>query len=87
MGKTKRTYRDTLQDCQDEWSGMARFLRQQHKPAWNRLWVHAMDYSDAAGEANPRDPMKGVLMSVCLGQQREIDELRERLDDLESEEA
>ncbi|MHB9288156.1 hypothetical protein ACKVMT_14100 [Halobacteriales archaeon Cl-PHB] len=85
MGKTKRTYRDMVQDCRDTWSRMERYLRRQHTPAYEQLWTHAIDHSDAAGEANPRDPFLGVLMSICLGQQLEIAELQERLDELEAQ--
>lgn len=56
--------------------------RQQQQPAFDRLWEYAENHADAAGVANPRDPMRGILMSICLGQQREIERLEERIAEL-----
>lgn len=85
MGKTRRTYRDQV----DEWTGdFQRFkamLRREHQPAAEELVEHARYHADAAGTYNPRDVTEGVLLSVCVGQQREIMELRERVDELEGE--
>jgi hypothetical protein len=77
MGKTRRTYRDALLDERSKWANARRWLRRQHQPTWDNMWVHAEDYADAIGEANPRNPMFGALMAICLGQQKEIERLKE----------
>jgi hypothetical protein len=83
MGKTRRTYRDALLDERQNWSQTRRWLRKQHQPTWDHMWTHAENHADAIGEANPRSPIMGALMGICLGQQQEIAELREALADLE----
>jgi len=64
---------------------MRRWLRAEDKSDYDDMWLHAEDLADAAGEANPRDPMRGVLMSICLGQQMEINRLEARLDELDTD--
>jgi len=61
---------------------MRRWLRAEDKSDYDDMWLDADNLADAAGEANPRDPMQGVLMSICLGQQMEINRLEGRLDQL-----
>jgi len=82
MGKTKPTYRNRVQEHRSDWRQMRRWLRKHQKFAYDRLWEHADNHSDAVGEANPRDTMNGVLLSICLGQQLEIAQLEERLEEL-----
>lgn len=82
MGRTNPTYRDRVQARRSDWRRMRKFLRRQQQPAYDRLWEHAETHADVAGEANPRDPMQGILMSICLGQQLEIERLEERLAEL-----
>jgi len=86
MGKTNPTYRDTMQQKRQDYSNAERAVRTQFQPAWDQLWTHASDHADVMHIHNPRDPMEGILMSICLGQQLEIRELQERLDDLENSE-
>jgi len=87
MGKTNPTYRDSMQQKRDDYSAAERAVRVQFQPAWDQLWVHASDFADVMHMQNPRDPMEGILMSICLGQQVEIMELQERLAELEGDDA
>ena len=84
MGKTKPTYRNRVQEHRSDWRRMRKYLRKHQKPAYDRLWEHADNLSDATGQANPRDTMNGVLLSICLGQQLDIERLEERLEDLDN---
>jgi len=86
MGKTNATYRDMMQAKRDDYSDAERAVRAQFQAAWDTLWVHASDHADIMHIHNPRDPMEGILMSICLGQQLEIEALQERVDDLEATE-
>lgn len=85
MGGTNPTFRDTVQQERSDWRRMRRWLRKQEQPSFDQLWEHAEAYQDAAGEANRRDPMEAVLLSVCLGQQIEISALEDRLEELEDQ--
>jgi hypothetical protein len=79
MGKTRRTYRDALLDEREKWADARRWLRRQHQSDWDSMWTHAENHADAIGEANPRNPMFGALIGICLGQQLEIARLREEI--------
>lgn len=83
MGKTNPTYRDKVQRERDTYAQAERSLRRQFKPGWERLWVHATDHADMMHIRNPANTMEGILLSICLGQQCEILELQERLEELE----
>ena len=84
MGKTVPTYRDVLTETRSDWRRFRKYLRHHQKPAYDALWEHAESNADAAGEANPKRPMDGILLSICLGQQRELARLQERVDELET---
>lgn len=83
MGRTNPTFPDIVQQERSDWQIMRKWVRKLKQPAFDQIWEHAEGFSDAAGEANRRDPMEAILMSVCLGQQIEIAELEERLEELE----
>jgi hypothetical protein len=84
MGKTRRTYRDALQREKDDWEQIIGWLRQRNQPIYEEIWGHAERHADAAGMANPTNTMMRILVSICQGQQREIAELRGRLDENDS---
>lgn len=83
MGKTRPTYRDAVREERGNWSNGERMIRRQHQAGWDDIWTHADDFADVMGAANPEDTMRGILLSMCLGQQLEIIELQQRLDELE----
>lgn len=85
MGKTNPTYRDQLRSTERDWDQFERALRRRDQPAYEELWEHAHSYADAAGMKFPARTMDGVLLSVALGQQREINDLREELEELRNE--
>lgn len=66
-----------------EWEPTRRRLAQPAQRHWDHMWVHANDHADAAAKSAPDDPLPAALLSICLGQQREIAELSERLARLE----
>ena len=83
MGRTRPTYRRALESKRDEYADAGRAVRRQFEPAWEQLWTHASDHADVMHIANPRNPMEAILLSICLGQQLEIQELQERLDEID----
>lgn len=83
MGRTNPTYRDIVQQERGDWRRMRQYLRKHKQPSFDRLWEHAEGFSDAAGEANRRNPTEAILMSICLGQQIEITALEDRVAELD----
>lgn len=81
MGRTNPTYRDVLRTYEDEWESFGRALRRLDSEAYDRLWLHANEYADAAGYLNPHDPMNAILFSMLLAHQRELDRLMEEVVD------
>jgi hypothetical protein len=85
MGRTNPTFRDTLSGMEDQWQPYRRGLRRQDQDRFDTLWGYARDHADAGGYLNHPDPAIVMLMSICLGQQRRLDELQDRLTTLEGE--
>lgn len=83
MGKTQPTYRDRLRRLEADWEPFERALRTQYQEDYAQLWTHARDYADAAGIQNEVTTMEPFLVTVCLGQQKQIRELKERVYELE----
>lgn len=77
MGRTNPTYRDQLRRIEDDWGSFRRALRRDDKAHFDRLFVAARNYADAAGYQNHPDPMVAVLVSVLIDQQRRLAELEE----------
>jgi hypothetical protein len=62
---------------------MQRYMRKHLQEHYEELWDYANEYADVAGQANPVNPMMGILMSMNLGQQIEIAQLQTRVAELE----
>lgn len=84
MGRTNPTYRDALRRLEERWQPYRRALRRQHQEHFDALLAHARDHADAGHMQNPIDPELGILVSICLAQQRELAELQERVEALEA---
>jgi hypothetical protein len=80
MGKTTPTFRDQLSTLQSNWESYRRVLRRRSKPAYDELWTQARTHADAGGAANPPEPMHAALLSICLEQQQQINNLEEDLE-------
>ncbi len=83
MGRTNPTYRDLLSTIERRWGDYRRGLRRRDQPHFDRLFEHAHDYADAAGQLNSTDPVVPVLLSIALAQERQIETLRKRVAALE----
>ena len=84
MGRTNPTYRDWLRRTSEDLQPFRRALRQQYQTDFDRLFEHADQYADAAGYANRTTPEFSLLLSIFLGQQRELRRLQDQLDEAES---
>jgi len=81
MGRTNPTYRDRLDALEAEWGTYRRGLRRREQASFDRLFEHAQAHADASGLQNPGDPLRTVLLSICLEQELAIQALEERLDE------
>ncbi|MDL0127627.1 hypothetical protein [Halobacterium salinarum] len=80
MGRTNPTYRDTLRHMEDNWQPYRRALRRRDQDRFDALWGAARGYADAAGYLSHSDPSIAMLFSICLAQQRHIDQLLEAIE-------
>lgn len=85
MGKTNPTYRDHVQSWASDFESFRRALVYERQDAADELVEHVHKVAAAGGNYNATDPMETILLSICVGQQEEIQQLRERVDELESE--
>jgi len=83
MGRTRPTFRDALDRIEADWAPFRRSLRRRHQRDFDRLFEHARGHADAAGQQNPADPWRGLLVAVLLAHERECEQLRERVAALE----
>ena len=87
MGRTNPTYRDLLGTTEARWEEYRRTLRRRDQDRFDRLFAYAREHADAAGMLNHRDRLAPVLMSIALEQERRLDELADRVAELESDAA
>ena len=85
MGRTNPTYRDTLRKTEENWQQYRRALRFADKEHFDRLFEHACAHADAAGYLNHQQPVLTLLISVALEQEKQIQNLTERVDALEDD--
>ncbi|WP_275737638.1 hypothetical protein [Halorhabdus sp. SVX81] len=85
MGRTNPTFRDVLRSVEGRWAPFRRALRYEDQQRFDRLLGHARTHADAAGNLNHHSPIVPVLLAISLAQERRIDDLGARLDELEGE--
>jgi hypothetical protein len=83
VGRSKPTFRNYVDRVEGDWQPYRRTLRRRDQPHFDRLFEHARGHADAAGQLDPADPRLAVLFSMVLAQQRELAELRGRVERLE----
>lgn len=81
MGRTNPTYREYLRTFEEWHNRYRRALRHQHQEHFDRLMERAQHHADAAGYMNSATPETAILLSICLSQEIEIQELQDRLED------
>ncbi|MEF8813492.1 MAG: hypothetical protein V5A55_06705 [Halovenus sp.] len=79
MGRTNPTYRDLIDQLEDEMQPFRRALRRTDTADFDRLFDRARRYADAGGYLNSQEPMRVVLFSMLLAQEHELRQLRERV--------
>lgn len=86
MGRTNPTFRDVLRSLEDTWSTYRRGLRRRTQERFDRLFEYARRHADASTYLNPSEPMSAVLVSIDLEQEARLDDLEERVGQLEDTE-
>lgn len=80
MGRTNPTFRDVLRSLRDSWEDYRRALRRPDQDRFDQLFEDARQYADAGGYLNHQNPMVVVLFSICLAQQKRIEDLEAELE-------
>ncbi|PKO19651.1 hypothetical protein CVU37_02900 [candidate division BRC1 bacterium HGW-BRC1-1] len=88
MGRTLPTFNTYLQAQEAAWAPFRRALRsREERDAFDHLFTLARTYAaEATNVARPL-PFEAILMAVALGQQMELAELRQRLDEHREDDA
>lgn len=83
MGRTVPTFTMVIQQEMESWSKFRRGLRKEDQDALDELFRAArMQLAGSAYAARPI-PFESIAMSMMVAQQREIQELRKKLERLE----
>ena len=80
MGRTNPTYRRWLDRYEADWQPFRRALRAERQADFDRLFERAAEHAAAAGYQNATDPEQALIMAILLSQERELRELRSRLE-------
>lgn len=83
MGRTNPTYRDALGAVETRWEDYRRALRRRDQQHYDRLLRYAHDHADAAGHLNHQNPLVPALLSIDLEQERQLQDVQDRLADIE----
>ena len=85
MGRTNPTYRDAVRSLERRWDDFKRALRHRDQPRFKRLFEYARAHADAGGYLNHDEPLFPILFSIDLEQETRLDELEDRVVELEAE--
>jgi hypothetical protein len=85
MGRTNPTYRDVLRALDNQWSDYRRGLRRADQQRFDQLFAYIRAHADASGYLNHTEPFYPALVSIDLEQEARLDEIENRLKQLEDE--
>ncbi len=83
MGRTVPTYRTILETKISEWNDFKRALRGNDKKAFDRLMNKARKHASASTYDIRPDPIESIFMSILLEFEKEIEELRRKIEEKE----
>jgi DNA repair ATPase RecN len=83
LGRTVPTYRTVLEGRISDWQSFRKALRKEDQLAFDRLMDKARGLASAAGYDPRLDPMESVFMSILVELEKEIAELRKKVEELE----
>jgi len=79
MGRTVPTYRLHLESIIDRWTDYRRALREKDRELFDRMVEKARTHSSAASFCAHLDPVELATLSILLGMQREVEEIKRQL--------
>ena len=85
MGRTIPSYRQALEAEITRWKGFRKALRGKDVEAFDEMMKTCRIYASAGGMATRPILAEAVFMSILLGQQKELMEIRESLERLENQ--
>ena len=85
MGRTVRTYRTVLEELIADWERFRKALRKEDREAFDRLMEKARTHASAASYDARFDPSESLVMSILVELERELEELRARVVELEQQ--
>ncbi len=83
MGRTARTFRDSIRVEEARWKGFRRVLKPQNREVLDRVFDYAREYADAGTMIVTPRVMEVALVSTVAELLKEVDELQLRLNELE----
>lgn len=83
MGRTNATYRNHLDSLVERFKPFRKALRGENQKYLDKIWEKAHRYAHAADYMNSSNPGVPAMISVMLGMQKQLDELEERVEELE----
>ena len=83
MGRTVPSYRQALEAEISRWEGFKKALRGKDVEAFEALMKACREYASAGGNASRPFLSEAMFMCILLSLQRQIMEVREKLESLE----
>jgi len=83
MGRTVASYRQALETEIAKWEGFRKALRMTDAEAFDKMMNACRMHASAGSMATRPVLLEAMLMSILLSQEREMAEIRERIDRIE----
>lgn len=83
MGRTVPTYRMVLEQVIKRWDNFRRALRRGDREAFDRMMNKARMHSSATIFNVHMDPTESMFMSIILEQEKEIDRLKGKAEEVD----
>ncbi|MFW9944794.1 MAG: hypothetical protein ACFFB7_07340 [Candidatus Sifarchaeia archaeon] len=83
MGRTARTFRDSVRLEESRWKGFRRVLKPSNRETLDRVFDYAREYADAGTMIVTPRVMEVALVSTVVELLKEVNELQRKLNELE----
>lgn len=87
MGRTNPTFRDVVDAYRRRWRKYRRGLRRRDQEHFDQLLDYVEEHADASSYMNADDPVTPIMLSMHLEQEKRIEKLESRIEDLENDSA
>ncbi len=83
MGRTVPTFRKALEKEIGKWRVFRKALRKDERNTFDKLLEDSKKYISAGSQAKRPDPFRTMIMSILLEQEKEIQSLKKRIDEIQ----